>query len=272
MSAGSRMWLSEGVPGAGGHAGVAAFPAGVLDQVVRGRVPGDLAHASSGGAEGGGGAVQLAGGIGQGLLEPVVRRLGLLLAGAVARRGGAQEVGTQRGAGAEPGRIQRRGEHRPRVRAGGLGVFPAGDQLRRGRQGLGQPVPGRLQRDPQPRITGCGGAGPVLLRRAERRGDADDRGQVQHLAFPRVRIGAAGGGHGGVGGVPVRPQRADDHRRVRGDSAVPAPRRRSARARRPGSAAAHPATPPSAAAAPAPARRPRRARPDAPATSPAAAP
>ena len=182
----------DGVPGAGGHAGVAAFPAGVLDQVIRGGVPGDLAHAGSGGAEGGGGAVQLAGGVGQGLLEPVVRRLGLLLAGAVARRGGAQEVGAQRGAGAEPGRIQRRGQHRPRVRAGGLGVLPAGDQLRRGRQGLGQPVPGRLQRDPQPPVTGRGGAGPVLLRRAELRVDADDVGQVQHLAFPRVRIGAAG--------------------------------------------------------------------------------
>ena len=146
----------------------------------------------------------------------MLRRLGLLLAGAVARRGGAQEVGAQRGAGAEPGRVQRRGQHRPRVRAGGLGVFPAGDQLRRGRQGLGQPVPGRLQRDPQPRVTGRGGAGPVLLRRAELRADADDVGQVQHFPFPRVRIGAAGCGQGGVGGVPVRPQRADDHRRVRG--------------------------------------------------------
>ena len=61
-----------------GGAGVAAFPAGVLDQVIRGGVPGNLAHASGGGAEGGGGAVQLAGGVGQGLLEPVVWRLGLL--------------------------------------------------------------------------------------------------------------------------------------------------------------------------------------------------
>ena len=158
--------------------------------------------------------MQLAGGVGQGLLEPVVRRLGLLLAGAVVHCGGAQEIAAQRGAGAEPGRIQRRGEHRPRVRAGGLGVFPAGDQLRRGRQGLGQPVPGRLQRDPQPRIAGGGGAGPVLLRGAERGVDADDGGQVQHFPFPRVRIGAAGCRHGGVGGVPLRPQRADDHRRV----------------------------------------------------------
>jgi len=54
------------VPGAGGHAGRAAFPAGVLDQVVRGGVPGDVADAGCGGAEGGGGAVQLAGAIGQG--------------------------------------------------------------------------------------------------------------------------------------------------------------------------------------------------------------
>ena len=68
----------DGVPGAGGHAGVAAFPAGVLDQVVRDGVPGDLAHAGSGGAQGGGGAVQLFGGVGQRLLEPVARRLGLL--------------------------------------------------------------------------------------------------------------------------------------------------------------------------------------------------
>ena len=97
-----------------------------------------------------------------------------------------------------------------------LAVFPAGDQLRRGRQGLGQPVPGRLQRDPQPRIPGRGDAGPALLRRAELRGDADDVGQVQHFAFPGVRVGADGGGHGSVGGVPVRPERADDHRRVGG--------------------------------------------------------
>ena len=183
----------EGVPGAGGHAGGAAFPGGVLEQVVRRGVPGDLAHASPGGAQGGGGAVQFLGGVGQGLLEPVGRRLGLLRAGAVARRGGAQQVSAERGAGAEPGRVQRRGQHRPPVRAGGLGVLPPGDQLRRGRQRLGQPVPARLQRGPQLRIPGRGGAGPVLLGRAELRGDANDVGQVQHFAFPRVRIGAAGG-------------------------------------------------------------------------------
>ena len=182
----------DGVPGAGGHAHVAAFPGGVLDQVVRRRVPGDLAHVRRGGAERGGGAVQFFGGVGQGLLEPVVRRLGLLRAGAVIHRGGAQQVGAERDAGAEPGRVQCRGQHRPPVRAGGLGVLPSGDQLRRGRQRLGQPVPVRLQRGPQLRIPVRGGAGPVLLGRAEHRGDADDGGQVQHLAFPGVRIRAAG--------------------------------------------------------------------------------
>jgi hypothetical protein len=206
----------DGVPGAGGHADVVAFPAGVLDQVVRGDVPGDPARAGAGGAEGGHGAVQLAGGIGQGLLKPVLRHLGLLGTGAVARRGGAQQASAQRGPGAEPGCIQRRGEHRPRVRAGGLGVFPAGDQLQRGRQRLGQPIAGRLQRDPQPRITDSGGVRPALLRRAERRIDADDHGQVQHFPFPRTCIGATGPRQRGVDGVPVRPQRADDHRRVRG--------------------------------------------------------
>ena len=184
----------EGVPGAGGQAGVAAFPAGVLDQVVRRGVPGDLTHAGPGRGKGGGGAAQFAGGVGQGLLEPVGWRLGQLLAGAVVRRGGAQQVGAERGAGAEPGHIQRRGQHRPRVRAGGLGVFPVGDQLRRGRQGLGQPVPGRVKRDPQPRVPARGGPGPVLLGFAERRGDPDDIGQVQHLAFPPCGSGAPGSG------------------------------------------------------------------------------
>ena len=120
--------------------------------------------------------MQLAGGVVQGLLEPVIRRLGLLLAGAVARRGGAQKLGGERGAGAEPGRVQRGGEHRPRIRADGLGVLPAGDQLRGGRQGLGQPIVRCVQRDLQPRITGGGGAGPVLLRGAKLRIDADDIG------------------------------------------------------------------------------------------------
>ena len=40
--------------------------------------------------KGGGGTMQLAGGIRQGLLEPVARRLRLLLAGAIARRCGTQ--------------------------------------------------------------------------------------------------------------------------------------------------------------------------------------
>jgi len=211
----------DGVPGAGGHAGIAAFPAGVLDQVIRGGVTGELAYAGSGGAEGGGGAVQLAGGVGQGLLEPVFWRLGQLLAGAVAWRGGTQQSDAKRGAGAQPGHIQRRGQHRPRVRTGGLGVLPPGDQLRRGRQGLGQPVSSRLQRDLQPRIMGRGGAGSVLLRRAELRADADDCGQVQHFAFPSVRVGAARFRHGGVGDIPVWPQRANDHRWVRGAQQCP---------------------------------------------------
>ena len=49
-------------------------------------------------------------------------------------------------------------------------------QLWRGRQSLGESVSGRAQRDRNPRIPGCGGAGPVLLRGAELRIDADDRG------------------------------------------------------------------------------------------------
>ena len=195
----------DGVPAAGGHADIAAFPAGMLDQVVRHDVPRNLAHVSSGRAKRGRGAMQLAGGVGQGLLEPVARRLGTLLAGAITRRGGTQQVGAQRGTGAEPSHIQRRGEHRPRVRPGGLGVLPAGYQLRRGCQGLGQPVPGRLQRDRQPPVTGGSGAGPVLLGRAELRADADDIGKVQQFPFPRARIGAPRFRHGGVGGVPVRP-------------------------------------------------------------------
>ena len=48
------------------------------------------------GGEGGDGAVQLAGGVSQGLLEPVVRRFSLLLARAVVHRGSAQELSGQR--------------------------------------------------------------------------------------------------------------------------------------------------------------------------------
>ena len=205
----------QGVPGAGRDADVAAFPGGVLEQVVRHGVPVDLAHVHSGRSQGGGGAVQFGGGVGQGLLEPAVWGLGLLGAGAVARGGGPQEPGGERGAGAEPGRVQRRGEHRPCVRVRFLGVFPPGDQLRRGGQGLGQPVPGCLDRGRQPRVT-CGGvAGPALLGRAEPGPDADDRGQVQHFPFPGMRIHLAGCGHSDVGAVPVRPQRADEHHRAR---------------------------------------------------------
>ena len=157
--------------------------------------------------------MQLGGGVGQGLLEPAGRRLGLLRAGAIARRGRPQQIGGQRGVAAEPGHVQRRGQHRPRVRVRGPGVLPPGDQLGRGRQGLGQPVPGRPQRDRQPPVTGRGRAGPVLLGGAERLADADDVGQVQHLAFPLPRVRVAGRGHRGVSLVPVRPQRADDHDR-----------------------------------------------------------
>ena len=158
--------------------------------------------------------MQLAGGVGQGLLEPVVRRLGLLLAGAVARRGGAQQVGAERGAGAEPGHIQRRGQHRPRVRAGGLGVLPAGDQLRRGRQGLGQPVPGR------PSATASRGSRAAAARARSCSAGLNSgsmRMTAARSSTSRSRAcgsAAAGRGHGGVGGVPVRPQRADDHHRV----------------------------------------------------------
>ncbi len=65
-------------------------------------------------------------------------------------------------------------------------------------------------------IPGCGGAGAVLLRRAKFRRDSDHISQVQHLALTRILIGAAGRRHGSVGGVSVRPQRADDHNRVGG--------------------------------------------------------
>src|SRR5260370_5302721 len=79
--------IEDGIPGAGGHARGAAFPADVLDQVVRGGVPGDLAHdPGPRGAERSGGAVQLLGGIGQGPLAPGATRLGLLRAGATTRR------------------------------------------------------------------------------------------------------------------------------------------------------------------------------------------
>ena len=115
----------DGVPGAGGQARGVALLAGVLDQVIRNCVPDDLAHVGPGRAESRDGAVQLAGGIGQGLPEPVVRRFGLLLASAIARRGGAQQAGTQRGAGAQPGHIQCRSQHRPRIRVGACPQPPA---------------------------------------------------------------------------------------------------------------------------------------------------
>ncbi len=45
----------------------------------------------------------------------------------------------------------------PPTRTGrGPGVFPAGDQPRRGGQGLGQPVPGRAQRHLQLPVPDCG--------------------------------------------------------------------------------------------------------------------
>ena len=49
----------DSVPGAGGHAGGAALPAGVLNQVVRGGVTGELPYAGSGGAKGGYGTMKL---------------------------------------------------------------------------------------------------------------------------------------------------------------------------------------------------------------------
>ena len=84
---------------------MSAFPAGVLDQVVRRDVPGDLAHTGPGRVQGGGSAVRLLGGVGQGLLEPAGRGFGLLPGGAVARCGVPQETDSERGSGAEPGRV-----------------------------------------------------------------------------------------------------------------------------------------------------------------------
>lgn len=49
--------------------------------------------------------------------------------------------------------------HRPRVRVDVLGVLPPGDQLRRGRQGLGQPVPAAVT-GMTTVITGGAGAKP----------------------------------------------------------------------------------------------------------------
>jgi hypothetical protein len=68
----------------------AAFSAGVLEQVIRHGVPLGPSHPGPGRNQRGGGAVQLDGGVGQGLLEPVLRRFGLLLGGAITRRRGAQ--------------------------------------------------------------------------------------------------------------------------------------------------------------------------------------
>ena len=98
-----------------------------------------------------------------------------------------------------------------------LRVLPDGSELVRLHESDGMLSTRRCaQRDRHPPVTGCGGVGPVLLRGAELRADADNSRQVQHFPFPRARVGAAGGGHGGVGDVPVRPQGADDHGRVRG--------------------------------------------------------
>ena len=165
-----------------------AFPTGVLDQVVRHGVPGKLAHTDPDRAQGGGGAVQLLGGIGEGLLEPVVRGLGLLLAGAVARRGSPQQGSTERSASAEPGHVQRRGQHRPRVRGRGWASCQRVTSCGAAARVWVSPYPATPSAIFSREITGCGGAGPRLLGRAERLVDSNDCGQVEYLAFPGLGI------------------------------------------------------------------------------------
>ena len=46
-------------------------------------------------------------------------------------------------------------------------VLPAGDELRGGRQGLGEPPPGSVQGDSQPHVTGCGSPNTLLFGFAE---------------------------------------------------------------------------------------------------------
>ena len=133
----------------------------MLEQVVLPRsAAGDLAHARRDRGQRGGGTVQLLGGVGLCPFEPVLWRLGLLRAGAVARRGRPQQISTERGVAAEPGHVQRRGQHRPPVRVRCRGVLPAGHQLRRGGQGLGQPVAFRAERGGQPPVPGRRSPGP----------------------------------------------------------------------------------------------------------------
>ena len=188
--------------------------------------------------------MQLLGGIGQRPLEPVTRRLGLLRAGAITRRGRTQEIGGEWRAGAEPGRVQRRGQHRPRVRIPGLGVLPACYQWGAAARIWVSPYPGapsaaasRRSRPAAARARSCSAglnSGPMRITTAR-----------SSTSRSRARGSGTAARHGGVGGVPVRPQRGDKHYRA-GRPAGPAPILRSAHARHPGSPAAHPATPPSA--------------------------
>ena len=162
LSAGGRRRRVAEVAGSGVQVlaapGRAALPAGVLEQVVRHGVPvtWPCAAPAAGPARRrarAGLAVALARACSNRFFA---RRLGLLGAGAIARRGRRSRSA---GSGARPpSRATSSAAGVAPVRVRRPGVRPPGDQLRRGRQGLGQSVPGRPQRDRQPPVAGCGRA------------------------------------------------------------------------------------------------------------------
>jgi len=156
--------LEDGVPGAEGHVGVAAFPAGVLNQVVRNGVPGDTgAFRGRDRLQRTDSALELGGGPSQGSVTPALDTKSALRAGQVTYRSFLEEHGGQRAGVAESGGVHRRCNDRlPVGIAAGPGITK--QQVRDPGQVLGH-LPllpgarGRRHRSGQHRVAGAGRGG-----------------------------------------------------------------------------------------------------------------
>jgi len=231
-SAGSPMWLSRASQVLGGHAGGAAFPAGVPGSGSPPRCSRRSGPCPTpAGGEGGGGAVQLFGGVGQGSFEPVLRcprPAGALVA--VARRGPPRSSpGLSGGAGAEPGpHPPARGQ--PTAQA--VGIAGRGASCQAGRPAGGaaanvwvSPYPAAPSASAKPPVPGGRRRGPRSCSAGAecRAGGGPTAGQVQYFPVPgRAGPCRRGEGHGRCRRrTGSRPQRGDDRHPGPGRSAAP---------------------------------------------------